>query len=98
MATRIEVPYGLQVSDDCLHLEENPEEMRVLKIAMEIIVDDGTLSEAVEALNRKGLRNRQGQPWTQTTVFNLMPRMVEMGPRIFAGDDWIDRRRRLMTA
>jgi hypothetical protein len=93
-----EVPYGLRVSRDCLHLETHPEEMRAMRLAMEVIVDDGTLSQAAEAMNRAGLRTRAGSAWTQTAVFNLLPRLIEMGPKIFSTEEWMARRGRLVGA
>ena len=40
-APRVEdVPYGLQIAPDCGHLEENPDEMRILFSMMELVVQD----------------------------------------------------------
>ena len=49
---RREVPYGLKVSEDCLHLEENPKEMAVLKLMLALIAGDRPLSKIAEELNR----------------------------------------------
>jgi hypothetical protein len=87
------VPYGLQVAGDCLHLEENPEEIEVLTVMMEVIVQDQPLSKVAEELNRRGFRTRQGWKWSQVSVFHLLPRLIEMGPRIFSGDEWAERRK-----
>jgi hypothetical protein len=87
------VPYGLRVAGDCLHLEESPEEIEVLMIMMEVIVQDQPLSKVAEELNRRGFRTRQGWKWGQVSVFNLLPRLIEMGPRIFSSEEWVERRK-----
>ncbi|MGE5325802.1 MAG: recombinase family protein [Deltaproteobacteria bacterium] len=92
---REEVPYGMRVSDDCLHLEENPEELQVLMLMMEEIVQDNPLSKVVTALNAAGFRTREGEPWDAVAVFNMLPRLIEVGPRMFSTEEWELRRRRL---
>jgi hypothetical protein len=93
-----EVPYGLRVSEDCFHLEENPAELRVLTLMMEEIIRDRPLSEVAAALNEAGFRTRQGETWGPIQVFNLLPRLIEMGPRIFSAADWEARRRQIYRA
>jgi hypothetical protein len=90
-----EVPYGLRVADDCFHLEENPEELRVLMLMMEEIVQDNPLSKVVSALNAAGFRTRHGRPWDAVGVFNMLPRLIEVGPRMFSSEEWELRRRQL---
>jgi hypothetical protein len=90
-----EVPYGVQISGDGFHLIESPAEMRVLMTAVNLIVDDAPLSGVADELNRQGFRTRTGAKWTPTAVFNLLPRMIETGPRIFTNDEWVERRKRL---
>jgi hypothetical protein len=87
------VPYGLRVAGDCLHLEESPEEIEVLMVMMEVIVQDQPLSKVAEELNRRGFRTRQGWKWGQVSVFNMLPRLIEMGPRIFSSEEWVERRK-----
>jgi hypothetical protein len=93
-----EIPYGLQVASDCHHLEENPAEKRVLVLIMEQIVQDEPLSKVAEELNRRGHRTRQGTKWSPVAVFNLLPRLIEAGPRIFSSEEWAERRVQLMRA
>lgn len=81
---REEVPYGMRVADDCAHLEELPEEMEVLARMLRLIADDLPLSQIARELNQAGFRTRSGAPWTQVTTFNLLPRLTEMAPRVFA--------------
>jgi Recombinase len=91
-----EIPYGLQVASDCHHLEENPAEKKVLVLIMEQIVQDEPLSKVAEELNRNGHRTRQGTKWSPVAVFNLLPRLIEAGPRIFSSEQWAKRRTQLM--
>jgi len=90
-----EVPFGLQVSDDCRHLQENIAEKQVLILIMEMIVQDRKLSQIADELNQRRYRTRQGKSWNPATVFNLLPRLIEVGPRIFTSDEWVARRQHL---
>src|SRR5262245_47399346 len=78
-----EVPYGLRVSDDCVHLEENPVERRTLELMLKLISSDKSMSQIAEELNRQGFRTRPGTVWTQTAVFNMLPRLIEAAPQIW---------------
>jgi hypothetical protein len=89
------VPYGLRVSDDCLHLEENPLEMQVLKLMMEGIVQDFPLSRIADELNRRDLRTREGHAWTQVSVFQMLTRVIEVAPQVHPSEDWAQRRKQL---
>jgi Recombinase len=91
-----EIPYGLRVAPDCSRLEEDPHERSILMQMMELIVQDYSLTTAAAELNRKGWRTREGGPWTPVSVFNMLPRLIEVGPRIFSSDEWEARRERLM--
>jgi hypothetical protein len=51
-----------------------------------------------EELNRQGHRTREGKAWTPAALFNLLPRMIEAGPRLFVSEEWTRRRRRLPQA
>jgi len=39
-------------------------------------------------LNEKGFRMRNGGPWNRVAVFNMMPRLIEVGPRLFSSEEW----------
>jgi len=78
-----EVPYGLRVADDCLHLQENPVEKRTLELMLKLISSDKSMSQIAEELNRQGFRTRPGTAWTQTAVFNMLPRLIEAAPQIW---------------
>jgi len=90
-----EVPYGLRVAADCSRLEEDPREKDVLVQMMELIVQDYSVSLVAVELNKRSVRTREGAPWTPVSVFNMLPRLIEVGPNIFSSDDWEERRQRL---
>ncbi len=90
-----EAPFGSQVSADCEHLEENPPEMQFLLSMMELIIQDISLTKVAEELNKKGFRTRKGAEWGPVAVFNMLPRLIELTPRIFASQEWVERRKRL---
>ena len=91
-----EIPYGLRVASDCTRLEENPSEREILIQMMELIVQDHSVSEVARELTGKGLRTRGGRPWTPVAVFNMLPRLIEVGPKIFSSEEWEERRERLL--
>ena len=90
-----EIPYGLQVSPDCTGLIENPSEREVITVALDMIVEDCPLSRVAAELNARGLKTRDGAPWTPSDLFTLLPRMIQVGPRLFTSEQWITRRQRL---
>src|SRR4029077_2470957 len=91
-----EIPYGLRVAPDCSRLEEDPQERSVLVQMMELIVQDYSITLVASELNKRGLRTRSGGFWTPVSVFNMLPRLIEVGPNIFSSDDWEARRERLL--
>jgi len=93
-----EVPFGLQVSDDPGRLQENPVEREALFLMMELTIQDGPYSLIAEELNRRGYRTRHGMKWTPISVFQMLPRLIEVGPQIFATEEWQERRKKLAVA
>lgn len=91
-----EVPYGLRVGQDCLHLEEDPDEKSALMMMMELIVREDPFSQVASELNQRGFRTRTGTRWSPVSVFNMLPRLIEVGPRIFSSEEWEARKERLM--
>jgi hypothetical protein len=55
---------------------------------MELLVQDFSYSSIVSDLHEKGLRMRDGRPWNRVAIFNMMPRLIEVGPRLFSTDEW----------
>jgi hypothetical protein len=93
-----EVPFGLRVASDCKRLEEDPDEMQVLMLMMETIVQDGPLSQAARAINDRGYRTRDREKWTPQALFYLLPRLIEMGPRLCTSEEWVERRKHIFNA
>jgi len=83
-----DIPYGLRISEDCLRLEVDPTENQTLMLMMELIGQDFSYSSIVSDLNEKGFRMRDGRPWNRVAVFNMMPRLIEAGPRLFSSEEW----------
>lgn len=93
-----EVPYGLRVATDNKHLEEHPEEVEIMLGILEGIVEDRSMSRIADELNRRGFRMRTDEAWTQSGVFELLPRLIDFSPRLFKREEWIERRRKLRHA
>lgn len=91
-----EIPYGLRVADDGRHLEPNVSETRVLLLFMEGIVSDQRLNFIADNLNRLGLRTRDGRKWSSPALFDLLPRLIEAGPKLLKTGEWVQRRTRLL--
>jgi hypothetical protein len=83
-----DIPYGLRISEDCQRLEIDPVENRTLMLMMELLVQDFPYSSIVSDLNEKGLRMRDGSLWNRVAVFNMTPRLIEVGPRLFGTEQW----------
>ncbi len=90
-----EVPYGMKVGDDTVHLVEDAAEKEALILMLEMIVADKPLSEVAEWVNNRGFRSRSGAKWTQLDIFNLLPRLVEVASRIYPTQEWSERREKL---
>ncbi len=88
------IPYGLRISEDCKRLEVDPDENQVLLLMMDLLAQDFSYSSIVSDLNEKGYRTRDGRPWSRISVFNMMPRLIEVGPRLFSSVEWEQRRKR----
>ena len=87
-----DIPYGLRISDDGQRLEVNVQENQVLLQMMQLLAQDFPYSSIVSDLNEKGFRTREGRPWSRVSVFNMIPRLIEVGPRIFSSKEWEQRR------
>ena len=91
-----DIPYGLRISDDCQRLEVEPREHQALVLMMELLVQDFPLSNVVSDLNEKGFRTRAGKLWSRISVFNMLPRLIEIGPTLFTSEEWEARRQRFV--
>jgi hypothetical protein len=90
-----EVPFGLRIATDCHHLEDDPLEMQTLRFLAELIVQDVSFKSMADALNVRDYRTRSGQPWTAASVFRLIPRLIEVTPRILSTGEWQSRKQQL---
>lgn len=90
-----DIPYGLRISEDCKRLEVNPYENQVLMLMMDLLAQDFSYSSIVNDLNEKGFKTRDWKPWSRVAVFNMMPRLIEAGPRIFSSEEWEKRRSKI---
>jgi len=97
-APDVAIPYGLRISNDGLRLEADPTEETILTLMMALLVQDFSYASIVSDLNEKGYRMRNGAPWTRTAVFNMMPRLIEVGPRIFSSGEWSVQRSKFQHA
>ena len=93
-----DIPFGLRIASDCRRLEENPDEIKVLLLLLEVIVQDGPLSKAADLINEHGHRTRDGEKWTPSSLFLLLPRLIEVGPRLCTSEEWVGRRKHLIKA
>lgn len=89
-----DIPYGLRVSEDCKRLEIDPNENQALLQMMEMLVQDFPFSAIVSDLNEKGFRTRDGRRWSPVAIFNMIPRLIEVGPRLFSTEEWEVRRQK----
>lgn len=90
-----DLPYGVRVAQDCHTLEIDPVENQILIDMMNLMVEDLPLSRVAIDLNNRGYRTRKGEIWTMASVFNMLPRLIEVGPRLFSSAEWEQRRRKI---
>lgn len=90
-----EVPYGLRIAPETQRLEQNPAERDILLQLMELIVQEGSYAHIADEINRRGLRTRQGEKWTAVSVFEMLPRLIEVGPQLFESEEWQRRRQHI---
>jgi hypothetical protein len=89
MGLSCDVPYGLRIATNSFTLEEDPKERETLTQMLNLMVlDDLRFSMIAEAMNERGFRTREGKPWTPTSVFEMLPRLVEVAPTILRSDEW----------
>jgi hypothetical protein len=83
-----DVPFGLRIAADAQRLEEDPAEQEVLVQLMELLVQEGSYAHVADEINRRGYRTRQGKAWSPVSVFEMLPRLIEVGPHLFRGAEW----------
>jgi hypothetical protein len=87
-----DVPYGLEISASADRLRQSTEEVSVLMAVLEMIVTEKRVSLIADELNIRGYRTRSGLRWTPTAVFELLPRVIDMGPELLKSSEWKQRR------
>lgn len=95
-ARSFEVPFGFQVAEDCMRLKEKPDEMEALVQMMKLIIQEISYDQVADELNKQGHRTRSGGNWSPVSVYYMLPRLIEVGPRIFPTDQWAEIKRQLM--
>lgn len=90
-----ELPFGLQIAPATQRLEENPAEREILFQLMELIIQEGSYAHVADEVNRRGFRTRQGARWTPVSVFEMLPRLIEVGPQLFKSSEWQRRRQQI---
>lgn len=90
-----ELPFGLQIASQTQRLEENPAEREILFQLMELIIQEGSYAHVADEINRRGFRTRQGAKWTPVSVFEMLPRLIEVGPQLFKSAEWQKRRQQI---
>jgi hypothetical protein len=88
-----ELPFGLELAAETHQLVEDPEEREILFQLMELMVEEGSYARIAEEINRRGFRTRDGSRWTPVSVFEMLPRLIEVGPHVFRSAEWEKRRR-----
>jgi hypothetical protein len=89
------VPFGLRIEPETRRLEENPEEREILVQLMELLVQEGSYARIADEINRRGYRTRQGTTWSPISVFEMLPRLIEVGPYLFRSSEWEKRRQHI---
>lgn len=86
-------PFGLRIAVDSPTLVEDRTENETLLAMMELLIQDGPYSFIAEELNRRGFRTREGLKWSPVSVFEMLPRVIDAGPRILSSENWRRRKR-----
>lgn len=90
-----EVPFGLRIGPETQRLEQDPAEREILLQLMELIVQEGSYAHIADEVNRRGFRTRQGAKWTPVSIFEMLPRLIEVGPQLFHSAEWQQRRQNI---
>jgi len=90
-----DVPFGLRVGPETQRLEQDPAEREILLQLMELIVQEGSYAHIADEVNRRGFRTREGARWTPVSIFEMLPRLIEVGPQLFHSAEWQQRRQNI---
>jgi hypothetical protein len=87
-----DVPFGLQIAPETERLETNPAEREILFQIMELIVQEDSYARIADEINRRGYHTRNGEKWTSVSIFEMIPRLIEVGPHVLRSPEWQKRR------
>lgn len=90
-----EVPFGLRIVANTERLEQDPAERELLLQLMDLMIQEGSYAHIADEVNRRGFRTRRGDRWTAVSVFEMLPRLIEVGPQLFKSAEWQNRRQHL---
>ena len=90
-----DVPYGQRVAEDCGHLTDHAREMEVIAFIYDGVIAGIRPALIAGNLNERGYRTRGGLPWSASAVFELMPRIIELSPRLQRRPNWPGHRAQL---
>jgi hypothetical protein len=54
-----------------------------------MIVKDQSVSLIAAGLNQRNFKTRAGSSWTPSAIFDLLPRVIEMGPTLLRSREWV---------
>jgi len=60
-----------------------------------MIVQDISFTSMADALNVREYRTRDGRSWNAAAVFKLIPRLIDVAPRLLSGTEWESRKKQL---
>lgn len=83
-----DVPYGQRVAGDCGHLTDDKREMEVIAFIYDGVIGGTRPAAIAAALNQRGYATRNGLPWNAASVFELMPRIIELSPKLQKRPNW----------
>ena len=66
------IPYGCQLAEDGIHLDQAAEEQRILRLIQRRRKAGLTLRAIADELNGRGIRTRKGGEWKHQYVANLL--------------------------
>lgn len=81
------LPYGFRVNETG-SLQENPLEIQVLLTILDQIVREKRVQEIASELNLRGFITRRGAPWSASDVFDMLPRVIDIGPALLKSEAW----------
>lgn len=70
------IPYGYKLSEDGVHLTEDPGEQIVLSMIRQMRSAGESMRAIADELNRQGVPTKGGKPWHYGTIQRILERAV----------------------